>query len=375
MVRIPKTSSNDCGKPRSGLGRYLNSRIRSGTDDVAIGTESDDLIRTASMADVAKIVKGIRWLVQDWIPFGMVTQVVAEPGIGKSAFVLDGLARPIICGTDWFTHAKGPNEPGCVVWCDTEGSSAINVQRIKDWGLPADRIKVPFDDDPLRPVNLTDAEHLERIESVINQYETRLAVIDSLRGSHDGDENSSRVGQVLQRLSGIAERTGAAIVVVHHTRKLQVDEEITANSSRGSNAIQAMVRSQIAIDKPAGGDWCRVQVLKENLGIKPRPIGFRISSDGLEFGEAPQRPRRETKREQAQDWLKENMEPGRWYQAAKLLARAEFTETALRRARNKLGITKPDCVRKTKRGWEWMLPVPGEKNKTSRTTPPKTATP
>ena len=72
-------------------------------------------------------------------------------------------------------------------------------------------------------------------------------------------------------------------------------EEIAADSSRGSNAIVAMVRSQLGIDKPdKDSDWCRLQMLKENLGLRPKPIGFRVTSKGIEFGEAPEKPDKET---------------------------------------------------------------------------------
>ena len=314
------------------------------------------------MADVMKRVDGIRYLVKGWIPFAMLTMILAPPGFGKSAFALYALVRTIITGgLLWFNGMKGPKEPGFVLWCDTEGCAAITVQRIKDWGLPAERIKVPFEDDPLRPINLADASHMERIEAVINKHRITLVVIDSLRGAHGGDENSSKVAEVLQALAAIAERTKAAIVIVHHTRKIAVDEEFSADASRGSNAIVAMVRSQLGIDRPdKESDWCRLQMLKENLGLKPRPIGFRISSKGLEFGQAPERPRKETKRDQAEDWLKAHMEPGKWYKEKELEDAAPFSKNALQRAREAMGMVQPDYVQKRKEGWVWQLPIPGE---------------
>ncbi|HQZ65467.1 MAG TPA: AAA family ATPase [Planctomycetaceae bacterium] len=353
-------------KKKLGLAAYLKSKRKPGSDVVTIGGSDADPVEefeTASMADVMKRVAGIRYLVKDWIPHGMATMLVAEPGVGKSAFALFGLVRPIIMDANWFNGTKGPPKRSNVLWCDTEGTAAITVQRLHDWGRPPERIKVPFADDPLRPINLTDPKHLQRIEDAVNNYKTPLVVIDSLRGAHDGDENSSGVTKVLQSLGGIAERTSAAIVIIHHTRKLQFDEDLTANSSRGSNAILAMVRSQMGIDKPdKTGEWCRLQMLKENLGIKPNPIGFRISTKGIEFGLAPAKPRTETQRDKAEDWLRANMKPGVWHSAGTLTADAEddgFSETALRRARNILGIIKPDHVRKVKDGWQWMLPALG----------------
>jgi hypothetical protein len=364
-------------KPKSQLAALIGSIKQYATDEIVIGSKDGPPpdVRAASMADVMKRIDGIKYLVPKYIPFGMLSMIVAEPGRGKSSFAL-WLTRTVITGGDWFSGAKGPAKPGFVLWCDTEGSAAMNVDRIKNWGLPAEGIKVPFEDEPLLPINLHCEEHLARIEAVIVKYRIQLVVIDSLRGAHGGDENNSQVAQVLQRLAVIAERTNAAIVIVHHTKKLMLEEDICANSSRGSNAILAMVRAQLGIDKPdAKSDWCRLQMLKENLGLKPRPIGFRISSKGLEFGPAPKRPHKETEKDRAEEWLKAHMEPGRWYKAADLEDEAKqdgISDAALRRARNDLGIVKPHCLRKTKDGWEWRLPGDG---KAAGKTPRETVTP
>jgi hypothetical protein len=168
------------------------------------------------------------------------------------------------------------------------------------------------------------------------------------------------VCSVLQDLAGIAERTRAAIIVVHHTRKLQPGEEITANSCRGSNAILAMFRSMIGIDKPDPGSMRRrIRVLKENLGIAPPPVGFEITSSGLVFTAPPEKARKETNRHKAERWLRVKMkEPGAWYSAEAIEEEAEaagFPKTgSLQRARESLGITlATGNVRKNGGSWEW----------------------
>ncbi len=348
--------------PGNKLRDYLRRKLR--CDRVEIGSplhEYGEEDNTASWEDVRKLVAGIQWLVKTWIPYGMLTGIIAEPKIGKSAFVLGGLVRPIITGCNWFNGLPGP-KPGNVLWCDTEGSAAINVQRALDWGLPIDRIKVPFPEDPLRIIDLCNTDHLDRIESVICHYKCREMVVDSMRGAHGEDENSSRIARILQSLTTVSERTKASVVIVHHTRKMFEGEELTANSGRGSNAFLAMVRCQIAVDRPdPKSKWCRVRVLGENLGNAPQPIGFRITEQGLEFGPAPEKPSKAPAKDDAKKWLEANMKPGEWHKAAELQDSAEddgFSETALRRARNELGIVKPNHVRKTSDGWEWKLPGP-----------------
>ncbi len=305
---------------------------------------------------------GIKWLVRGWIPYGMVTGLIGQPKDGKSAFVLGGLVRPIITGSHWFNGLPGP-KPGFVLWADTEGSAGINVQRAADWGLPEDRVKVPFPDDPLRPINLSNPADMERVEAVICRYKTPLVVVDSFRGAHSEDENSSRIAQVLQSLTTIAERTKAAIVVIHHTKKMGPDEEMSANSGRGSNAFLAMVRCQIALDRPdPKGEWRRVRVLGENLGTAPRPVGFRFVEGGLEFGDAPTKPHRPTEQDAAEDWLRQHMKAGKKYRASEVLAEAQqhghANRTVRKAATGRLRIL-PESVRRDGKiaGWNWQLPA------------------
>lgn len=170
-----------------GLADRLRVALR-GTDPVEIGSakytpaDEDD---TASWEDVAAIVKGIRWLVPNLVPAGMLTGIVAPPKVGKSSFVLGALVRPVLLGERWFNGRPGP-QPGHVVFCDTERSAAVNIQRAKAWGLPLDPIKVPFPDDPLRPISLEDPEHIARIQAVVCRYKARLVVVDSFRGRTTG---------------------------------------------------------------------------------------------------------------------------------------------------------------------------------------------
>jgi hypothetical protein len=360
VTPIFKTGSN--GKKPSVVGQKVWQDYRRGTDEVEIGSPSpifpgeNTEVKGATMAEVAKFLDGIKYLVRGWIPFGMVTGIVAEPGGGKSAFNL-WLARTVMTGCPWFNGKSGP-KPGYVLWCPTENDMKITLKRMTDWHIPLDRFILPDKNDPCRPVDLTSADDLLLIEALITTYRTRLVVIDSLRGAHDGDENSSRVGKILQNLASIGQRTNAAITVVHHTRKLSAGEEITANSSRGSNAILALMRSLIGIDRPdRGSKWFRVRILKENLGLAPQPVGFLVTDSGLEFGPVPEMPGSQTEGDRAEAWLKKNMQPGQWYPAARLQEEADqagFSTNALQRGREALGIVKPHGVRRNGTGSEWL---------------------
>lgn len=343
--------------------KQLMKQLSQGTDLIRIGSGAvpEAEVRAGDMSMVAEIVQGVRFLVKGWIPYGMLSMVMGPPGVGKSGFALGGLAAPILVGgSRWFNGLKAPKKPGYVLWCDTEGTAAITVQRIKDWKLPPKMIKTPWADDPLRSVDLSMQGHLDQIEDVINKYKTKMAVVDSLRGSHKGDENCSRIANVLDALAKIAERTQAAIVIIHHMRKLFEGQEVTPDASRGSNAIIAGVRAQLAIYRLNHDDeWARLEMMKENLGLRPDPIGVRITKTGIVFGDVPEKKKRETQMGRAEDWLRQNMKPGKWYWAKELLADADecgFSGNAIQRAREDLGIVQPDYLKKEDKRWKWMLP-------------------
>ena len=102
-------------------------------------------------------------------------------------------------------------------------------------------------------------------------------------------------------------------------------------------------------------------MLKENLGLKPHPIGFRIHSQGLEFGVAPETPRRETAKDQAEDWLRANMQPGKKYKASEIQAEAEqhgHSKRTLRKAATERLHIIPEQVRKDGKIAEFMWKLP-----------------
>jgi hypothetical protein len=96
-------------------------------------------------------------------------------------------------------------------------------------------------------------------------------------------------------------------------------------------------------------------MLKENLGIKPQPIGFLVKKTGVEFGEPPQKKKKETAPDRAMLFLRKRMKLDQQVKSADLIEEAHqegISVTALHIARTKLGVK----TTKTKEGWMWLLP-------------------
>lgn len=309
-----------------------------------------------TMEDQCRRLGEVRFLVNDWIPLGMVTMLFAEGGTGKSGFALGLVGSLVTCGT-WFSGQPVP-EPGRAVWIDTEGAAGLTASRVQAWGLPKDRIVITGrKGERFETFSLESDADMAVLESYVRRTAARLVVIDSLSGGHGRDENSTQVGLIVKRLALLAEGTGCAVVVVHHSRKLSPGQAITANDARGSNSQVAMIRSQIGMDKPdPDGKWVRVLMLKENLGLAPEPFGFRMTTAGPVYGPPPGKPRRDKEVAFAERLLRAVLPPGEWVPSKTLddaMARADVGETAYGKARKLLGVEKKNDGR----GWLTRLPA------------------
>src|SRR5438128_979951 len=84
--------------------RGLPSKFKQmSTDEVTIGsdTEYEGEIEVCTAAEAAKIVGETKFLIPVWMPYALLTGVIAEPGKGKSALLL-WLARTIMTAGTWF---------------------------------------------------------------------------------------------------------------------------------------------------------------------------------------------------------------------------------------------------------------------------------
>ncbi len=358
-VSIPPLPGEEKPSPQQQVGRVkIGGKNPDGT--IFIPGESAD---TATWTDVGKVIESTEWLIDDWIPHGYLSGSIAETKVGKSSYVLWGFVRPIIMGFDFYTGAK--TEPRHVLWCDTEGSMGLTMDRIRQWGLPSKYLLTPYKD-IFRKIDFNSQEDMDRIYDVVCRYEVPLVVVDSYRGAHDGEENSSGCKSGFQRFTVIVQGTKTAGHIIHHTGKLRPGVELTANNARGSNVYLAYVRTLIGIDIPDPGNdhmmaTRRVRMLVENFGVAPDPLGWRFSGEGEPEGlvEMPV-PGWPVKKEKIPDWkvavawLGLRMKPREWYDAAPIIAEGEaqgFSYTGtLATAKKVLGV-KSKKVGKNSRWW------------------------
>ena len=118
-----------------------------------------------------------------------------------------------------------------------------------------------------------------------------LIVFDPFRNLHYGDENdSAQIIRVMENLRHIRDNTGAAILVVHHTRKTSAaDRDNPGMAIRGSGAIFGSVDGLIAMTSIADISNSHEDTITNNVftrvkaGREQRPFSVSLSiKDGFD---------------------------------------------------------------------------------------------
>lgn len=203
------------------------------------------LLDAAGLLATAKLEPD--WLVPGAIPAGGVTFLVGKPGAAKSWLAYD-LVVAVVQQRPWlrFGVPRSVGSPTAMVLnFDNPGSEC--ARRFLRLGLrPGDHalfhsLGAHRPPEPL-PQILQLPNAFEPLEAMIAAFQPDLIVIDSLRQAHTGDESSSQ--EMAQVMSQCRRMTlgGAAVIVVHHTRK-------NDGAMRGSTEIEAAADAIVDVDE------------------------------------------------------------------------------------------------------------------------------
>ena len=217
-----------------------------------------------------------------------VGMVAATGGTGKTTFFLQlGMAAALggpLCGglfDDVSPDCARPTEPGRVVFVAAEESANLMAHRLHAAAADAFSSDYPLLDltermamlDLLaanlrvfpmlgKPRTLLIDEEHEPTEAFLQLEEAckgaSLVLLDPIRQFHRGDENDSwNMTAVVQTLQRLASRTGAAVLLAHHTNRASTNMGTaeTAGAARGSTALTDGVRWQLNLSRP-GRAFC-----------------------------------------------------------------------------------------------------------------------
>lgn len=308
----------------------------------------------------------VSWLWPGRIPLGKLTVFDGDPGLGKSLASLDIAAR-VSAGKPMPDGTRGAlSDSATVVLVSVEDGLADTIRPRADLaGADPRRIvaitSIPGADGNDRPVVVPD--DWPRIEAVVTEHDARLVVLDPLMALLGADVNSYRDQDARRALlPGVqmAERTGAALVVIRHLNKGAGSSAIYRGG--GSIGIAGAARSVLLVAKDPDDDTEERRIVasvKSNLSAPAPALAYRIESganghpylvwEGATEHTANQllamlsddRGERRDALEEAADYLRDALAGGpRPTRDVLRDARAHgISEAAIRRARKTLGIT------------------------------------
>ncbi|MDX2088972.1 MAG: AAA family ATPase [Kofleriaceae bacterium] len=244
-------------------------------------------VKVKSDADIDLVFMGsvepekVRWLWHGRIPFGAVTLVDGDPGLGKSTVLID-LAAKVSRGAPMPGEMTG-RAPATVVLLTAEDALASVVRPRLD-AAKADvsrvavlRAVVEKDGDKQMPCLPANFEQLRR---AIDKTKAKLVAIDPLMAYLSEEVNSHKDAEirrlVMAPLARLAEETGVAVVALRHLRKMGGS---AINRGGGTIGFTAAARSVLMFGKNAADPECEdvfIATTKTNLGRRPATLRYRI---------------------------------------------------------------------------------------------------
>lgn len=223
------------------------------------------------------------WLWRPRIPYGHITVIDGDPDLGKSTLTLDLVARAT-------TGAPFPGErerrvPTVALVISAEDAiEETIVPRLRVAGADLDKVgffKLQRDPDTGHVVPLSIPEDLSQIEATITQHTVGLVIIDPIAAYWSEDINShndASVRKAMAPLTDMAQRTGAAVVLVRHLNKSGDAKAMYRGG--GSIAIVGAARSGLLIaEHPDDSDLRLLVRVKGNLQAKYPGWSYRLLVD------------------------------------------------------------------------------------------------
>jgi hypothetical protein len=331
------------------------------------------------LADVT--AKSTEWLWYRRIVAGGLTMVGGDPGVGKSYFTLDAAAR-VTTGTPWPDGERCPG-PADVILLTGEDDLERTIRPRLD-AHRADVRRVHYlagmrtENGGERLPSLSSALDVHALEALITRTQAALVIVDPINMYLDSrldTRTGNGVRSVTTPLASIAQRTGAAVVVVMHLNKATLQGALYRMSGSVDWVAAARVVLAIGFD-PTREDRRRLLLpMKCNLSAEPDGLGYTISPEGeLHWDHEPvtvdvqamlrgmagdtETGGRGQKQGQAATFLLKFLAAGPRL-ANEVYAAAQAAGIADRTLERAKGEVPVDCFRKVPTGpWYWRLPAP-----------------
>ncbi len=234
--------------------------------------------------------KPLGWIWNGVIPEGQVTLLTGEPGVGKSLFAMDAIAR-LTQGARGLTIAE-QGEPGQVILFSGEDDVARVVRiRLEAAGAAIPLVNIVVNDTnttlekpEFRRSRLDDDGEIESLELYLTLLrETgepcRLIVIDPANCFLDGTggRDDAKLRGTMAKLTDLANRTGIAILLIATPSKVEKGKR--GSWTPTSPVLAEVARSVWTIVHDPNEPGRRILLpVKTNLSETPPGIGFTVEN-------------------------------------------------------------------------------------------------
>lgn len=219
----------------------------------------DIILRT--LANAFEMHTPRQWVIENLIMEKSLTIIVADAG-SKKTYICITIGEAVANGSNFisYTTHRAP-----VLYLDEENGSDEMDDRIKQVALGMGcNQEAPFYHVSYAGLMLDNPANCQTIKALIERTGAKLVIFDSLQDFMTGDENSKQDTQpIFTSLKRLANQTGAAILVQHHTGK--------NGDYRGSTTIKGNVDLMLEVKSEDDSDLITFKSKKNRKGT---PIKF-----------------------------------------------------------------------------------------------------
>jgi AAA domain len=224
----------------------------------------------------------LNWLWRGRIPYGKLTILDGDPGLGKSTLLLD-LAARVTRGRP-MPGDTGDDDPRDVILITYEDGLADTIRpRLEAAGGDAARVhaiqSIPCGDGTSRLPAIPD--DVQAIATEVAKAKAAMVIVDPLMAALSGRVDSAKdqhIRRALTPLAAMAEQLDVAVVCVRHLNKGGATSGPTAlYRGGGSIGISGAARSVLLVARDPDDPDARILAsVKMNLAAAPPAIGFAL---------------------------------------------------------------------------------------------------
>ncbi len=220
--------------------------------------------------------KQAEYLIEPYLPKGMITVLGGVSGVGKTWLALYWAAK--------ISRSFAIDEPGAVYYFTQENDPAIVLRpRLDALCAETERIAVQRFDDSSAGLTLDDP----RIEAAAHEIPPKLVIFDPIQsylGAGVEMNKANEVRPILDWLSLFAQRYNCAVVLVSHMSKPGANNTDALDRLLGSSDFRNAARSIIIVGRDPDDPDVRVFAHAKNSIGQPGPSRrYKVSSHGVKM--------------------------------------------------------------------------------------------